>query len=129
MKRTKCCDCGKTFLREVDEEWKTRCVPCFKKSKRTESLPADSHWRDRATAAEERVLKLERQVEQQAKNLRVLTAQIGVSKPALSGLDKELSQNLRSLIQLVHPDKHGGSESANRTTQWLLNVKRRLPCA
>lgn len=32
---------------------------------------------------------------------------------------------LRALIQLCHPDKHGGSDTANRVTQWLLQQRRK----
>lgn len=31
---------------------------------------------------------------------------------------------LRQLMQLCHPDKHGGSELANKVTQWLAEMKR-----
>jgi len=30
---------------------------------------------------------------------------------------------LRRLIQLCHPDRHGGSECAHKTTQWLLSIR------
>jgi hypothetical protein len=30
---------------------------------------------------------------------------------------------LRALLQLTHPDKHGGNELATATTAWLLKVK------
>ena len=52
MREAHCRDCGKTFLREIDEDWKIRCVRCFKKSKRAESEAADRYWPDRAAAAE-----------------------------------------------------------------------------
>ncbi len=34
------------------------------------------------------------------------------------------AQRLRQLLQLCHPDKHGGSELAERVTQWLNEIKR-----
>lgn len=31
---------------------------------------------------------------------------------------------LRQLLQLCHPDKHGGSELANAVTAWLLSLRK-----
>ena len=28
-----CCDCGSTFNRRVTQEWRIRCLPCWRKSK------------------------------------------------------------------------------------------------
>ena len=87
--QARCCDCGKRFRRAIDEDWKIRCIACFKKLKQAESIT--------------------------------------LSKSASSGLDREFAEHWRLLVQLIHPDKHGGSEAANRATQWLLSVKGRLP--
>jgi hypothetical protein len=38
----------------------------------------------------------------------------------------ELSAHLPLLIQLAHPDRHGGSQAATRATQWLLAMRKRL---
>ena len=35
-------------------------------------------------------------------------------------------ERIRKLIQLCHPDKHGGSPAANEATQWLLGMKDKL---
>ena len=127
MKRARCQDCGKTFLRETDEDWKTRCVPCFKKSKRAESLVADSYWIDRARTAESMAATLQRQVVTLESRVRDLIGQ-SLRQPPPSRLDKELAENWRALVQLAHPDKHGGSPGATRLTQWLNDIKPRLPC-
>ena len=124
MKRAHCQDCGKTFLRETDEDWKTRCVPCFKKSKRAESAAADSYWPDRAAAAESLAATLRRELEQQRHTIQVLMQQ---QRP-VDSFGKELAENWRALVQLVHPDKHNGSQGATRLTQWLNDIKPRLPC-
>ena len=126
MKRAHCQDCGKTFLRETDEDWKTRCVPCFKKSKRAESAAADSYWPARAAAAESLAAQLQTQLEQQAATIRILSNRPAAAAP--SRLDRELAENWRALVQLVHPDKHNGSQGATRLTQWLNDIKPRLPC-
>jgi predicted nucleic acid-binding Zn-ribbon protein len=124
-----CCDCGNHFERNADEHWRRRCIPCYRKSKRAESVskPADSYWSDRAAAAESKAAVLQRQLEQQALTIRQLAA-LQAARPA-SSLDRELAENWRSLIQLVHPDRHGGSQGATRLTQWLNDIKGRLPCA
>lgn len=49
--------------------------------------------------------------------------------PQPSGLDREFKEHLRALPQYCHPDKHNGSQGATQVTQWLNDVKRRLPCA
>lgn len=38
--------------------------------------------------------------------------------------DSEFQKNLKDLIILSHPDKHGGHERAKRITQWLLELRR-----
>jgi len=38
----------------------------------------------------------------------------------------ELADNLRPLLSLCHPDRHGGSMLATRTTQWLLSIRKRV---
>ncbi len=128
MKRAHCQDCGTVFYREDDADWKVRCIPCYRKAKRAESKPTDSYWPDRATAAESKAAALQIKVmnlESQVNNL------IGQSlrRPAPTSVDRELAEHWRSLVQLVHPDKHGGSPGATRLTQWLNDIKGRLPCA
>ena len=46
--------------------------------------------------------------------------------PAPLPLQIELSM-LRRLIQLCHPDRHGGSETSKTATQFLLGLKREKP--
>ena len=131
MTQARCCDCGTVFFREADEDWKKRCVPCFKKAKRAESTPVvieSGYWIDRAATLQSQVAMLQSQVEQQAATIRQLVGQ-SLRQPAPSRLDRELAENWRSLLQLVHPDKHGGSQGATRMTQWLNDIKGRLPCA
>lgn len=126
-----CCDCGATFYREPSETWKIRCVACFVKRKNQQgqpqqNQPTDSYWSDRAAAAESKVAALEKQLAQQQSTIRILLNK--PSQPA-SSFDKELAANWRALVQLVHPDKHAGSPGATRLTQWLNDIKPRLPCA
>jgi hypothetical protein len=124
-----CCkDCGLHFERAADEAWKVRCVSCFKKSKRAESAAVDSYWPDRAAAAESMAATLQRKVADLESTVRDLVGQ-SLRQPPPSRLDRELAEHWRALVQLVHPDKHGGSQCATKMTQWLNSVKGRLPCA
>ena len=41
-------------------------------------------------------------------------------------LHAEFLLNLRGLLQLCHPDKHGGSALSVKTFQWLMKVKQDL---
>lgn len=127
MKRAYCQDCGKSFLREVDEAWKTRCVPCFKKSKQAQAEPADSYWINRALSAESLAATLQTKVAYLEITISNLIGQ-SLRQPAPSRLDRELAENWRALVQLTHPDKHGGSAGATRVSQWLNGLKGRLPC-
>ena len=115
-----CCDCGTHFERRDDETWKVRCIPCYRKAKRAESVAkpvvVGNYWADRAAAAESKAAALQLKVlhlEIQVNNL------IGQSlrQPLPSRIDRELAEHWRSLIQLVHPDRHGGSPGATKMTQ------------
>ncbi len=43
--------------------------------------------------------------------------------PTVQELDR---QRVRQLLQLCHPDRHGGSPLAQTITQWLLQLKTRI---
>ena len=90
MSLVRCKDCGRHFERAADEAWKVRCIPCFKKSKRTEPAAIDSSWVDRALAAESKVTALQCQLYQQRETIQVLIAKQNV-RP-VSSLDRELAQ-------------------------------------
>ena len=129
-----CRDCGGTFERSDNEAWKVRCVPCFKKSKRAESAAADSYWPDRCAAAESAAATLKREVSalqcQLYSERQTVEALIKKQNGKQGGsLDRELAEHWRALMQLAHPDKHGGSPGATRITAWLNGIKERLPCA
>lgn len=103
-----CCDCGNEFRREPDEKWKKRCFSCWKASKKAERDPHDGdeclRWYRKGYAA----------------GLEAAEAQ-RTPEPAM--LDAE---RVRQLIRLCHPDLHHGSDLAQRTTQWLLDLRRRV---
>lgn len=45
--------------------------------------------------------------------------------PQPGGSAQELVEHLPRLLQLCHPDRHGGSETANKVTQFLLALRKR----
>jgi len=104
-----CTDCGSRFYRQPDETWKRRCLPCWKASKAT-ARPTDLD--DEYLQWFQRGFDAGRQF-----------AEADVRREPIP-----FDQNrLRQLLQLCHPDKHGGSDLAQRVTQWLNEVKRRVP--
>jgi hypothetical protein len=48
----------------------------------------------------------------------------GMTKPHNPSFDIE-PEMIRRLLQLCHPDKHNGSESSIKATQWLLSKRNR----
>lgn len=134
MTWTACRDCGHHFERPDNEAWRVRCTPCFKVFKRAETSAVDSYWPDRAAAAESMAATLKREVSalqcqlySERQTVEALLANQNAKPP--SRIDRELAEHWRALVQLVHPDKHNGSPGATRLTQWLNEIKGRLPCA
>jgi hypothetical protein len=84
-----------------DREWKDTCFPCWKKGKDYPPTTGDGAF----VLLQEAYKDLERQLTQ---------AQRGRVPPAT--LDP---CTLKDLLLLCHPDKHGGSERANRVAKWL----------
>lgn len=106
---TTCTKCGNPFFRAADESWKTICFACWKAKKRRTDDSYFGLWQ-RATA----------EADQLAERLEALERRLATP----SVVERELRENLPRLIQLCHPDRHGGSESSTRATAWLLSVKR-----
>ena len=99
-----CTDCGTRFYRQADEAWKRRCLSCWKASKAGEKPEAGEFLRGYRAGYE----------------AGQASASAG-SGPEPTALDKA---RVRQLLQLCHPDKHGGSDLAQRVTQWLNEIKR-----
>ena len=109
--KARCQDCGNSFFREADEAWKTRCLSCYKRSIRAPQLTCPTDWALRAAAAERQLAELRTQLALSQQVIR----QLALKKPVpASSVERELAENWRALVQLVHPDKHGGSPGANR---------------
>jgi hypothetical protein len=92
-----CADCGRAFYVAPKDHWKTVCRYCFKHEMR----------------ASDRVRELE------FDNAR-LRAELQRNDSHAHGIDRA---RWRQLMQLVHPDRHHGSKSANEATQWLLSIR------
>ena len=90
-----CVRCGEPFY--AVEAWKRECFECWKARKNCEET------------AREKIARLEREL-----------ANVRHQAPAASAIPQDL---LRSMIQLCHPDRHGGKESAQRVTAWLLKQR------
>lgn len=106
MIESTCTDCGSRFYRQPDETWKRRCLSCWKATKAT-AKPTDH--------AEECFRWYQRGLEE---------GRQAAQPPQQIQFDRD---RLRQLLQLCHPDKHGGSDLAQRVTQWLNQIKRGVP--
>ena len=131
-----CCDCHEQFEVEEAKAWATRCLPCWiaqqekQGKKKVESLQQEvAYWRSRAQGGPESVSEIEAL---QRKNDRLeidvarLKMELTFAKNATAGksLPGDWRDYLPRLIQLCHPDRHGGSEASNRATVWLLGLKK-----
>ena len=124
-----CVDCGNRFLRAQDEHWKTRCLRCFIRMKRAQEQPAgyagcrDCGARFQTT---ERLLWWPSCWARRQREFQQKYQQNASPGPQTPGACGELPKRLRGLIQLCHPDRHGGSELATTITQWLVKVRQEL---
>ena len=107
-----CENCGAYFQRADDEDWKALCLPCWKRSKRPRPLADYFTLWQRATAEADRL----------AVALEAIKREMATPSPMVAEFRKQLPR----LIQLCHPDRHGGSEASTKATAWLLSVKRGL---
>jgi hypothetical protein len=104
-----CCDCGRHFLALGD--WQIRCRTCYVRFK--DGLPPLATLA--ALQAENAQLRAELVA------VRAELAQARQRKPrATPAIPRD---QWRRLVQLVHPDKHGGSQAAVKAAQWLNEVR------
>ena len=115
MYRT-CKDCGVEFYAE--ETWKVRCVPCWRKWKnRQGSTTVVGNVSRELTNATRKINKLEFTIQCLIEEL--------FEAEQTSNIEAELAERMRTLISLVHPDKHGNSQAATDITVWLLDIKQK----
>lgn len=120
----KCPQCGDRF--EADQEWKTICLDCWKanRNRRDQQLVERLERRTRELEAE--VDRYRRQSSRQQLEISrlelLLISERGKEPPRHNGQPIPPDM-IRRLLQLAHPDKHGGSEAATKATQWLLGQR------
>jgi hypothetical protein len=132
-----CCDCHEQFEVEEKKAWATRCLPCWiaqqdrQGKRKVEGLQAEvDYWRTRANGGPDNsaaVDALQRKVDRlESDNLRLRLELMTANAKAAGGksLPADWRDYLPRLIQLAHPDRHGGSELSNRVTVWLLSLKK-----
>lgn len=150
-----CVDCGDEF--EAKEWYEVRCFPCWKEWKiergefvgsgRSVTTLRDNPDRGRRAgfkaqvdALTARVQQLEGELEKVAGNPQKSEAMLQDADNEVAGLKWELEQataalaalaelkgHLPRLIQLCHPDRHGGSPASHRATQWLIQQREVRP--
>ena len=128
-----CPKCGTKF--EQDRPWKKVCLDCyFAEKERRESRNFDqlkeqvSYWKAKAGGEgdPEEVNRLRRKIdglqsEITRLQLALMAAKNQAPPPRYNGsIPQEM---LRRLIQLAHPDRHGGSEASTKATRWLLEQR------
>lgn len=104
-----CTACGDAFWREDSETWKVRCYSCWKARRWQQATSADRSSFDNEFSRG------------YAAGRAAALAEAAMATPAVTAIDKN---RVRQLLQLAHPDRHGGSALANEITTWLLEIKR-----
>ncbi|QXP83016.1 hypothetical protein [Methylococcus sp. Mc7] len=119
---TKCPECGAEFYR--DAAWKRICLPCYLAKKRARNPNARGDICEALYAERARRRKAERDLG--AAQTRVLLLEVELHNARRqTGIEPQM---LKRLIQLCHPDRHGGSRAAQTATDWLLRQRDREPC-
>ena len=99
-----CADCGHDFPQYA--EWQTRCYRCYRlhkdKHRRKRGEKVEVEWGN-PFAGNPSFLPVE-ETRQQNKDAVWLRA------------------NVKELLHLCHPDKHGGSEQSNKITRELIKI-------
>lgn len=85
----------------------------------TKNYEKGMEWREHANA-------LEAAYKQQQHDITMLQGELAIARMAGANRPGEqfTQDQIRSLLSLVHPDKHDGKESAVRMTQLLLKMRK-----
>jgi len=122
MELKKCPQCGNEF--EADQPWKRVCLDCWISNKNRK----EQHQAERLQAEAERLRDENERYRRRHDELvyRISSLELALSaeqsrtpRPQHNGHNIPPDM-LKRLIQLAHPDRHGGSPAANTATQWLL---------
>jgi len=106
-----CPECGNEFFQ--DEPWKKICIECWKDKKRRAGPHPRETWEQR------RIHELESKVQ-------CLEIQLELARQRMlrgPEVPHEFVMNLKKIISLCHPDRHGGSRTANEITSFLNNIR------
>lgn len=131
-----CCDCHQQFEVEEAKAWATRCLPCWiaqqdrQGKRKVESLQQEvDYWRKLATdqGSQATITRLQEKITRLESENMKLRLDAMATRAKSGSLPADLKQQLPRLIQLCHPDRHGGSAAANTATVWLLGLKRSIP--
>jgi hypothetical protein len=93
-----CSSCGSEFERK--HSWQRLCWSC---------------WRGREN----------KRIEEQGYHRGFADGREAGRKQAPASSPDDLVEQLPRLLQLCHPDRHGGSETATKVTQFLLALRKR----
>lgn len=94
-----CVECGRPFW--ASHDWKRRCYHCYMTYNRTRQRRERTSYRPPRPAPSIHI----------------------VTEPDADG--DWLRANIKQLIQLCHPDLHGGSELSNKITAKLLEIRKK----
>ena len=109
-----CATCHKPFFR--DEDWKITCLICFKTERAYDLYAGDKQMLLLQTALHD----LTERLKEHAHDAEVWKRRAQKMKQKRTPLTKE---QIRDLVILCHPDKHGSTKKATEITQWLLSLK------
>jgi len=109
-----CGSCHNPFYR--DEDWKVMCLICFKAERAYDLYAGDKQM----LLLQEALHDLTERLKDHAHDAEVWKRRAQKIKQKRTPLTKE---QIRDLVILCHPDKHGSSKKATEITQWLLSLK------
>lgn len=106
--------CSGTFDRPESERWKSKCFPCWKRSKAsTNSSGQAQHQRSKTSGSDNMDWWQRGYAAGRA-------AALEMSEATPAPLDRA---RIRQLLQLCHPDRHDQSPLAGEVTTWLLSMR------
>lgn len=118
-----CATCGDRFERPASDAWKRLCVACWRRGKSAQAPASDDRYTAGFTAG--RLAGLRDRLDAYARGVEAGRAQAlaDAAKPAAAAATFDKAR-LRQLLQLCHPDRHGGAELATAVTTWLLSLRK-----
>ena len=116
-----CEHCGKEFYREEDQHWKKLCLNCFiQKKNNTDNSTKISPFKESILIRENERLKQE---------LLSITCELFTLKTVMQQknyYESFLKTNIKNLLLLCHPDKHGNINISTEITRQLLDIRKSI---